>query len=125
MKALGYFFRNCFQLTFEPYFVLEEIEIPAHEALRLPIGETVIKDMCMRGIFNMGILHVLVSKELSTTIISLCLQHPANQASGNTFLPISGFPRKLMVEDNHVRGEHSHPRACRNEQAQASSHVAL
>ncbi|KAF6832216.1 hypothetical protein CPLU01_06315 [Colletotrichum plurivorum] len=107
VKKLGYFFRGCLQGTFEPHFVLEEIGTSTREAQQIPVGETIINDMYIRGVFTMRNLRVFVSKELSTTNISLCLQPGPYPISRSALLPISGFPRDLMNEDIHLQGRHS------------------
>ncbi|KAF6818372.1 hypothetical protein CMUS01_11936 [Colletotrichum musicola] len=99
MKALGYFFHDCVQDAFEPHFILGGVEAPMDEAQRIPISETIISGMCNRGVFSMEDVNVTVSKELSVTNISLCLQFQEYSESRNAFLPISGFPRELMSED--------------------------
>lgn len=109
MKALGYLFHGCVQDAFEPHFILGEVGTPEHEALRIPVSETIISGMCNRGVFSMEDANVIVSKELSVTNISLCLQPQAYSKSRNAFLPISGFPRGLMSEDRNVQGKRSQP----------------
>lgn len=109
IKALGNLLRDCFVDTFDPHFVLEEIGTPSDEFLRIPVSETVINRMCYRGVFTMGDVNVIVSKETSITNISLCLQPREYSKSRSAFLPISGFPRGLMSEEDQVRGRHSQP----------------
>lgn len=108
MKGLGHFFRGCLQGTFEPHFVLEEIGNPTQGTQKIPIGEEIISQMYMRGIFKMEDLRVAVSKDISAFQISLCVQPKAYSLSCTAFLPISGFPRQLIIEDNEIQGRNSH-----------------
>lgn len=98
MKALGEFLRSTIRGEFEPYFLLEE-EVPRSEPIRIPISETAVHDMCHRGMFEVETLYIQVQRELATTRISLCLQGEP-YPSGVSVLPISGFPRQLISEDN-------------------------
>lgn len=66
---------------------------------KVPISEQLITDMILRGRFNTDRIHIAVSKQLSSTTISLCLQEACYPASTDSNLPISGFPRTLMAED--------------------------
>jgi len=98
MKALGRFLYKCLSSDFEPYFVIQEDR--KYETMRkLPFTEQVIGDMCVRGKFAVDRIHITVSKQLSATTISLCLQDGPYPRSYDSNLPISGFPRTLMTED--------------------------
>jgi len=68
------------------------------------LTEDIINDMYLRGTFNLQRIQIATSKELSTTEISLCLQTNPYPYSIDSYLPISGFPRELMTEDNISQG---------------------
>lgn len=109
MKALGEFLRNCLRNDFSPYFIVQEDEAKNVDVIKVPVGENLITDMCLRGSFKLNRIRVFVSKELATTTISLCLSEDSYPYSTNSFLPISGFPRELITEDtkNHGRLNYS------------------
>lgn len=103
MKALGEFLRKYLRGTFEPYFIVSEESSP-NNSIKLSITESMISDMCLRGSFNPSKIRIYMSKELSTTNISLCLQTEPYPLSADSNLPISGFPRELVSEDNKIQG---------------------
>lgn len=98
MKALGEFLRTMLRGEFEPFFLLEE-EVPRSAAVKIPLNEDAVHEMCYRGYFEIEPILIQCSRELATTKISLCLQGDP-YPSGVTVLPISGFPRQLMSEDS-------------------------
>ncbi|KAK1491219.1 hypothetical protein CTAM01_10334 [Colletotrichum tamarilloi] len=100
MKYLGEFLRTCLRGDFEPYFVVEEAGTLPDDASKIPMPEANITDMYLRGTFKLKRIRVVVSKELSTTNIFLCLRTELYPHSSNAFLPISGFPREMMSEDS-------------------------
>lgn len=104
MKALGEFLRSCLRNDFSPYFIVQEDEAKDGDVVKVPVGENLITDMCLRGSFKLSRIHVFVSKELATTTISLCLSEDSYPYSANSFLPISGFPRELVTEDTKNLG---------------------
>lgn len=105
MKSLGEFLRTCLRGDFEPCFVVEDAG--SDEAVKIPLREARLNDMYLRGTFKLNRIRIVVSKELSTTNIFLCLRTDSEPYphSSNALLPISGFPRELMSEDNQVKGE--------------------
>ncbi|EXF82920.1 hypothetical protein CFIO01_01290 [Colletotrichum fioriniae PJ7] len=105
MKYLGEFLRTCLRGDFEPYFVVEEAGTLPDDASKIPVPEASITDMYLRGTFKLKRIRVVVSKELSTTNIFLCLRTELYPHSSNAFLPISGFPREMMSEDSQRKGE--------------------
>ncbi|KAE8449132.1 hypothetical protein EG329_008516 [Mollisiaceae sp. DMI_Dod_QoI] len=98
MKALGRYILDCMKGSFEPYFIVQE-DRKYENAQKVPISEDVLKDMYIRGRFIMEPIHIVVSKQLSKTAIYLCLQEGSYPHSGDSNLPLSGFPRTLMTED--------------------------
>jgi hypothetical protein len=98
MKALGRYILDCMKGSFEPYFTVQE-DRKYENAQKVPISEDVLKDMYIRGRFIMEPIHITVSKQLSKTTIYLCLQEGSYPHSGDSNLPLSGFPRTLMTED--------------------------
>lgn len=93
------FLRSCFKNDFSPYFVIEEGE--GHEVVevqRIVIGETEIRNMCLRGVFEIDVT-IPVSGDLVSTTISLCISEKPYPDSESQLLPISGFPRTLFSED--------------------------
>jgi len=98
MKALGRYILDCMKGNFEPHFIVRE-ERKYENAQKVPISEDVLEDMYIRGRFIMDPLRITVSKQLSRTSISLCLQDGPYLHSFDSNLPISGFPRTLMTED--------------------------
>jgi len=98
MKALGKFLRLYLRGTFEPYFHIEE-KGDRSNTFDLKLNEGIINDMCLRGICSLSRVRIETTKELSATTISLCLQTTSYPYSTNAHLPISGFPRELMIED--------------------------
>lgn len=109
MKALGEFLRNCLRKNFSPYFIVQEEEAKNFDVVKVPVGENLITDMCLRRSFKLSRIHVFVSKELATTTISLCLSEDSYPNLPDSFLPISGFPRELITEDTKNHGRSSHP----------------
>jgi hypothetical protein len=98
MKALGRYILDCMKGSFEPYFTVQE-DRKYENAQKVPISEDVLKDMYIRGRFIMEPIHITVSKQLSKTTIYLCLQEGSYPYSGDSNLPLSGFPRTLMTEE--------------------------
>lgn len=93
------FLRSCFENDFSPYFIIEEGEDgEVVEVQRIVIGEIDIRNMCLRGSFEIDVT-IPVSGELMSTTISLCISEKPYPDSDNQFLPISGFPRTLFSED--------------------------
>ncbi|KAL0780116.1 hypothetical protein CaCOL14_004599 [Colletotrichum acutatum] len=105
MKYIGEFLRTCLRGDFEPYFVVEETGTLPDDASKIPVLEASITDMYLRGTFKLKRIRVVVSKELSTTNIFLCLRTELYPHSSNAFLPISGFPRELMSEDSQRKAQ--------------------
>jgi hypothetical protein len=97
MKALGRYILDRVKGSFEPYFTVQEDR--KYENAQVPISEDVLKDMYIRGRFIMEPIHITVSKQLSKTTIYLCLQEGSYPHSGDSNLPLSGFPRTLMTEE--------------------------
>ncbi|KAI8631062.1 FabD/lysophospholipase-like protein [Xylariaceae sp. FL1651] len=98
MQGLGDFLHGCRKGSFEPYFLIEEEDHFDSPAFGIILTEAIIRNM-RRGYFNIDSIGLKVSKEHSSTKISLCLQ-TVPYASGSVSLPISGFPRKLVSEDS-------------------------
>jgi hypothetical protein len=98
MKALGRYILDYMRGSFEPYFIVQEGRI-YENAQKVPISEDVLKEMYIRGRFIMEPIHIAVSKQLAKTAIYLCLQEESYPHSGDSNLPLSGFPRTLMTED--------------------------
>jgi hypothetical protein len=83
---------------FVPYFVVQE-DHKIETMQKVPISEQSISDMMRRGVFRVDRIQITVSKQFASTTISLCLREAAYPLSADSYLPISGFPRKLMTED--------------------------
>ncbi|KAI1374424.1 hypothetical protein F4677DRAFT_447419 [Hypoxylon crocopeplum] len=98
MKALGGFLRKCLRVDFEPRFVVEEDG--CRKDFEITINESMINDMYIRGLFHKPDFKIYLSKELAVTTISLSLQSDPYPHSTNSYLPISGFPRELVGEEN-------------------------
>ncbi|KAL3422514.1 hypothetical protein PVAG01_06670 [Phlyctema vagabunda] len=98
MKALGQELRRCWIGDFEPYFMVQE-DRRLETIQKVPIARHVLEEMILRGRFSTDRIHIIVSNQLSSTTISLCLQESCYPASADANLPISGFPRTLMAED--------------------------
>ncbi|KAI1446662.1 FabD/lysophospholipase-like protein [Annulohypoxylon stygium] len=111
MKGLGDFLWNCLQEHFEPFFVVEEDSGHPEDQVRHPIDEHMIEDMCVRGRFDMPNMKIHMSKELAFTTISLSLQSRDYPHSANSYLPISGFPRQLVIEDKKETVPKPRPRS--------------
>ncbi|TRX87953.1 hypothetical protein FHL15_011157 [Xylaria flabelliformis] len=96
IKALVWFLISLLDGDFEPYFVLEgDYNEGAVWPVRqiLVLTESVIQDMHLHEPIRIHITH-----KYSNIKLSLCLQS-APYTSGVYALPISGFPRRLMLED--------------------------
>lgn len=102
LKALGQFLKTCFRGGFEPYFLIGD-DAAQSVTEKVHFSEPLVNDMHLRGYFNIDPFLVTVSKELSTTIISLALQSEP-YASGAASLPISGFPRHLISSGKRPEG---------------------
>jgi hypothetical protein len=98
MKALGRYILDSMNGNFEPYFIVQENR-NFDNVQKVPITEDLMRDMYVRGRFSMDRFPVSVSKQLSSTTIFLCLQEGPYPYSGDSNLPISGFPRTLMTEN--------------------------
>jgi hypothetical protein len=96
MRALGRYIHAHTTSDFEPFFTVQE-DCSYSNVHRYTISEEVLRGMCVRGRFKMPTIHVTISREMSTTTIYLCLQ-ATPYVRGNANLPISGFPRSLMIE---------------------------
>ncbi|KAI1208514.1 uncharacterized protein F4807DRAFT_452194 [Annulohypoxylon truncatum] len=97
MKALGGFLRDCLQEHFEPFFVVEEDSSDLGK-VKHTIDQKKIEDMYLRGRFDMPNTVIYMSKEVAVTTISLSLQSGNYPHTANSYLPISGFPRELVIE---------------------------
>ncbi|KAI1325062.1 FabD/lysophospholipase-like protein [Xylariaceae sp. FL0255] len=106
MKGLGDFLRTCFKGSFEPYFLIEDlIEDGQHRngnpAVAIVLTEAIIRNMRSGGYFDLKHFEIKIRKEHLATKMSLCLQTVPYASSGATaLLPISGFPRQLLGEDD-------------------------
>ncbi|OTA77343.1 hypothetical protein M434DRAFT_402358 [Hypoxylon sp. CO27-5] len=97
MKGLGAFLKLSLKGSFEPYFLVED-DMPGSAAQQLVLTEATIRNMYQQGYFDMGPIRIDATKEHTAIKITLCLQ-VSPYISGETALPISGFPRQLMSED--------------------------
>ncbi|KAI1374503.1 hypothetical protein F4677DRAFT_426368 [Hypoxylon crocopeplum] len=97
MKGLGTFLRSSLKGNFEPYFLIED-DLPGSAAHPVVLTETMIRDMYQRGYFDIELIQISTIKQHATVKITLCLQ-TTPYPSGETTLPVSGFPRQLMSED--------------------------
>ncbi|KAI1411011.1 hypothetical protein F5Y13DRAFT_201533 [Hypoxylon sp. FL1857] len=97
MKGLGAFLKLSLKGGFEPYFLVED-DMPGPAAQQLVLTEAAIRNMYQQGYFDMEPIRINAVKEHTTVKITLCLQ-TTPYPSGETSLPISGFPRQLMSED--------------------------
>ncbi|KAI0903577.1 hypothetical protein F4823DRAFT_635572 [Ustulina deusta] len=100
IEGLGCFLHACLKGSFRPYFLIEEQDHPMSPALGVILTEAIIRNM-RRGYFDLDIIELEVSREYSSINISLCLQ-TVPYTSGETSLPISGFPRQLISEDSVI-----------------------
>ncbi|KAI1362066.1 FabD/lysophospholipase-like protein [Xylaria arbuscula] len=103
MKAMGVLLRKCLGDHFEPFFFIEEQGYHV-QGVQVVITENIISDMCLRGIFPLDRIRIQMSKELAVTTISLSLQKGPYPHTADALLPISGFPRELVTEDNEAQG---------------------
>ncbi|OTA56310.1 hypothetical protein K449DRAFT_468503 [Hypoxylon sp. EC38] len=97
MKGLGAFLKSSLKGSFEPYFLVED-DMPGSAAQQLVLTEATIRNMYQQGYFDMEPIRIDATKEHTAIKITLCLQ-VSPYISGETALPISGFPRQLMSED--------------------------
>lgn len=98
-KALMESIRSCFENDFSLYFIIEEGE--DHEVVevqRIVTGEMEIRNMCLRGSFEIDVT-IPVYGEMASTTISLCISEKPYPDSDHHFLPISGFPRTFLSDD--------------------------
>ncbi|KAI0805870.1 FabD/lysophospholipase-like protein [Xylaria sp. FL0064] len=105
IKALAWFLISLLDGDFEPYFLIEEgdHDRTSQQTRQVVLTDSVLQDMHLQGNFQLEHLRINAPHEDSEVKISLCLQN-APYSSGIHFLPISGFPRRLMSEDG--RGVH-------------------
>ena len=101
LKSLGWHLISYLVDEFEPYFTVEEQDErspPQHVVLT----NQVLQDMHQYGHFHPGPMQITAAVGDSEVTISLCLR-PRSAAPLHTVepsgLPISGFPRRLMLED--------------------------
>ncbi len=97
-KALGRYLIDCFKGSFEQYFIIQESR-NWEDTQKVPITEELLKDMYVKGRFMMDQIQIIVTKQLAQISISLCLQEGGYPFTSDSHLPISGFPRTLMIED--------------------------
>ncbi|PQE03570.1 patatin-like serine protein [Rutstroemia sp. NJR-2017a BVV2] len=98
LKALGRILMEFIKGDFEPHFVVKE-DHKIETMQKVPISEQSINNMMRRGVFHGDRIQITVSKQFASTTISLCLREAAYTQAMDSYLPISGFPRKLMMED--------------------------
>ncbi|KAJ0109487.1 hypothetical protein J7T55_000413 [Diaporthe amygdali] len=105
LMALGSFLRSRCIGDFRPYFLVEDdIDGDTRQKRQIVLSGAFIMDMEQAGYFEIEPLTITtaVDKKHSATRISLSLQM-ASYSSGattSTALPISGFPRRLINEEN-------------------------
>lgn len=101
LKSLGWHLISYLVDDFEPYFAVEEQDErspPQHVVLT----NQALQDMHQYGHFQPGPIQIMTAAGDSAVTILLCLRPrsagplPTAEPSG---LPISGFPRRLMLED--------------------------
>ncbi|KAI0471495.1 hypothetical protein GGR56DRAFT_654355 [Xylariaceae sp. FL0804] len=104
IEALAWLLIGLLVADFEPYFVVEigigGIGGEAVATMReIPLTAEILREMHDRARFRLGPVRVGPVPDAASEVgISLCLwPHP--YPSGAAALPISGFPRRLMAED--------------------------
>ncbi|KAK8118120.1 uncharacterized protein PG998_006401 [Apiospora kogelbergensis] len=100
MKGLGHFLLRCARGNFLPYFIIQDDE---DETYPIKFTNNTLTDMETRGVFILERIDLRLSAENSTTQISLVLQSDTYPHLDNTHIPISGFPRRLVSEDNESK----------------------
>ena len=111
MKELGRYLAGYLTQDFTPYFLVCEPKKYAFETSKMiPISRPQINAMSRYGSFEAVDIEVKLSGLGSQSMISLCLRlgdykrtySTEEYYDPNNFddIPISGFPRKLMTEDN-------------------------
>ncbi|KAH7009972.1 hypothetical protein EDB80DRAFT_838977 [Ilyonectria destructans] len=105
--------------TFVPFFLLEEnYGSLSQRKHQVPIPVQTINSMCYSGCFQLPTIRIAAEFQFSVTCLSLCLQpesyrhnekRPSIQEHTRRLFSISGFPRKLITQDNlplhHVEDE--------------------
>ncbi|XDG06053.1 hypothetical protein ABKA04_005668 [Annulohypoxylon sp. FPYF3050] len=100
IKALGRIFKDCLENDFKPFFVVEEDSRNSRDEVKHMIDEKSINtDMYVDGRFDMPNIEIYASQEPAVITISLSLRSEDYPYSASSYLPISGFPRELMIED--------------------------
>ena len=98
MKALGRYILDCMKGSFEPYFTVQE-DRKYENARKMPnLRGRPERHVYQRKIYDGAIISPCRSSYLKTTIY-LCLQEGSYPYSGDSNLPLSGFPRTLMTEE--------------------------
>lgn len=99
---MGNFLKACLTHDFEPYFVIEEQNFEDasrwYPVRQILLTAETIDRFQARGYFRVEPLEIHAFDEKSETNISLCIQ-ACPYPSGRDVLSISGFPRKLIIED--------------------------
>lgn len=106
LMALGSFLRSCCMGDFRPYFMIEDdIDNETRQRRQIILSEAFIVDIDTAGCFEIEPLTIATAADAhnTKTSISLSLQM-APYSSGETeignSLPISGFPRRLVSDEN-------------------------
>ncbi|KAI0024490.1 FabD/lysophospholipase-like protein [Xylariomycetidae sp. FL0641] len=110
IKALAGFLISLLAEDFTPYFMLEQshADRASWPVRHISLAGSVLQDMQVQGEFHMDPIRVHAASEEADVQLSICLQ-AAPYPSGASILPISGFPRKLMTEDEGA-SKHAAPR---------------
>ena len=109
LMALGAFLRSCCMGDFRPYFLVEDdIDSGTRQRRQIILSEAFILDMESAGYFEIEPLTITTAddRQDTPTRISLSLQmapYSSGATTIGTALPISGFPRRLVSEDNRSK----------------------
>jgi len=90
VRSLGEYLRNCVVGSFQPYFLIHEVNSTAPGKVII-MSREILDDMTgEEAIFKIGPVTIKGSSEGTETAISLCLRQLQR-------LPISGFPRAMFA----------------------------
>jgi hypothetical protein len=92
LRQFGKFFEQLQTSTFQPYFGIWEVG--QTEPIKVMITRKTVKDMTHHTQFFMQSLEIPISDKRIETTIVLCLK------DGGELIPISGFPRVLIVDES-------------------------
>lgn len=92
LRHFGDFLRQRQETDFQPYFQIKDLDTK-----KVNISPNTVEKMITLAKFEVDMVEIRIPLQLRPTVIDLCLLEEGTDKE--TFVPISGFPRALAVEE--------------------------